>query len=951
LGEPRFLVGIDLGTVNTALAAVDLGRSGDLADAVEPFSIPQLVAPGEVAARRLLPSCAYLPGPELPPGARRLPWGEPEIVVGELAREQGARVPGRLVTSAKSWLANPRADRTAPILPWGAPQEVPRISPVAASARYLAHLREAWDAARTGAPLAEQEIVLAVPASFDEVARELTLAAAREAGLSRVTLLEEPAAAFHDWASRHRADLAAALAGEVGGALARPLLVLVVDVGGGTTDLTLVRAEVRGGRPAFTRLAVGDHLLLGGDNMDLALARAVEAKLGERLDAARFGALVQACRLAKERLLAEGGPERTPVAVVGRGSRLLASAVSAEISRDEARALVLDGFFPAAAPGDRPRRAPRTAALAELGLPYEADPAVTRHVAAFLAAHAAEAGAQHGALARPDAILVNGGVFTPRELRERLQAVVAGLFPGLPPPRLLASPALDLAVARGAVFSALVKRGIGLKIGGGSPRALYVGIAAPEGERALCVVPRHQEEGSRVEVPRPFALALGRPVRFPLFASVRARLEGAGDVVEISDDLVPLPPVETVLRSTAEAPGSPQRLRGASAATEVPVRIEAVLTEIGTLELWCVATDRDARWKLEFGLRGGGAAEGRTEVAQAPRRLEEARAQVELFYGKKAPVERKEVKGLLRTLEKVLGPREGWSTPVVRDLWGALHAGRARRRRSADHERVWLQLTGYCLRPGFGAPLDGWRAAETWTVFGEGLQYQADPRAWQAWWVMWRRIAGGLDASAQGRLLEVLAPFVRPRDPRRPPPKVAGVKGEAIDEMIRLAGSLERIDPAAKGEAGGWILDRIAAEGPAPHLLWAIGRLGARVPFHGSAHQVVSPGVAEEWIDRLLALGAPPGDLVFPLAQLARRSGDRARDVEDGARRRVIEALARAGAPEAAVRTVREVAEASSDEEQRIFGESLPAGLRLVEEDEAKGEGGRAEAPTGPAGR
>ncbi|MGC3996762.1 MAG: Hsp70 family protein [Anaeromyxobacter sp.] len=922
--EARYLVGIDLGTVNTALAAVDLARGGDLAEAVQALEIPQLVAPGEVAARRLLPSSAYLPGPELPAEARRLPWGEPEVVVGELAREQGARVPGRLVSSAKSWLANPRADRTAPILPWGAPEEIPRLSPVEASARYLAHLRDSWDAGHPGAPLAQQELALAVPASFDEVARELTLEAARQAGLTRVTLLEEPAAAFHDWASRHRADLAAALHGLPDGAEApeAPVLVLVVDVGGGTTDLTLVRAEVKADRPRFTRLAVGDHLLLGGDNMDLALARAVEARRGEKLDAARFGALVQACRLAKERLLADGGPERLPVAVVGRGSRLLASAVSAEVTREEVRTLVRDGFFPVVAPEERPRRGARTAALAELGLPYEADPAITRHVAAFLAAHAAEAGAQAGGLARPDAVLVNGGVFTPRELRERLVEVVSALFPGRPPVRLLASPALDLAVARGAVFSALVRRGIGLRIGGGSARAFYVGIATPEGERALCVVPRHQEEGSRIEVPRPFTLALGRPVKFPLFASVRGRLEQPGDVIPPGEELLSLPPLETVLRGQA----------GAQAA-EVPVRLEAALTGIGTLELWCVATDRDARWRLEFGLRGGARGEAApTEVAQAPRRLEEAHAQVELFFGKKAAVERKEVKGLSRALEKVLGPREGWSTPVVRDLWGALHAGRSRRRRSANHERVWLQLTGYCLRPGFGAPLDGWRAAETWALFGEGLQFQADPRAWAAWWVMWRRIAGGLEAAAQARLLEVVAPFLRPRDPRRPPPKVAGVKPEAVDEMIRLAGSLERLEPARKAEVGEWLLARLEADGPAAHLLWALGRLGARVPFHGSAHQVVPPAVAEGWIERLLAGGAPPAELAFPLAQLARRSGDRARDVGEPARVRVLDALARARTPEALLTPVREVAEASSDAEQRIFGESLPAGLRLVED-------------------
>jgi molecular chaperone DnaK (HSP70) len=435
--------------------------------------------------------------------------------VGELAREQGARVPGRLVTSAKSWLANPRADRTAPILPWGAPEGVPRLSPVEASARFLAHLGAAWDHRHPDAPLAAQEIVLAVPASFDEAARELTLAAARDAGLPGVALIEEPAAAFQDWASRHRGDLEGALAG------ARH--VLVVDVGGGTTDLTLVRAEIRDGRPALTRLAVGDHLLLGGDNVDLALARAAEARLGERLDAARFASLVAECRRAKERLLAADGPERVAVAVVGRGSRLVASARSVELEREEVRRLVLDGFFPKVGADDRPRRAPRTAGLAELGLPYEPDPAVTRHVAAFLAAHAAEADGR-GGLARPDAILVNGGVFTPPELRERLREVVSSWFPGAPPVALLASPALDLAVARGAACAALVRRGIGLRIGGGTPRAFYLGIASAEGERALCVVARHQEEGTRVSVPRPFALALSRPVRFALYASTHARL-------------------------------------------------------------------------------------------------------------------------------------------------------------------------------------------------------------------------------------------------------------------------------------------------------------------------------------------------------------------------------------------------------------------------------------------
>jgi hypothetical protein len=912
---------------------VDLAREGDPAASLDVVPVPQLVAPGEVQERALLPSNAYLPSEhELPAGARRLPWGEPEIVVGELARAQGARVPGRLVASAKSWLSHARVDREAPILPWGAPEGVPRLSPVAASALYLGHLAEAFRQ-RFGAPLGEQDVVLTVPASFDEVARELTVRAAREAGLDRLTLVEEPTAAFYDAIAQRRSrgeDLAAALGG------AR--LVLVVDVGGGTTDFTLVHVELpgsgAGAAPRLSRIAVGDHLLLGGDNVDLALARQAEARLGARLDAVQWGLLVQACRAAKERLLAAAAPERVTVAVPGRGSRLVGGTLSTDLARGEVAATLLDGFFPEVGRGDLPRRAAR-AGLLELGLPYEADPAVTRHLAAFLADHAGaveEALAGGGAAAvlvdglpRPDAILLNGGVFTPPAVRARLAEVVSSWFPGAPPVPLVETARLDTAVARGAAYHALVRRGLGLRIGGGTPRAYYVGVAAEGPEpRAMCVIPRHLEEGREVEVPRTFALRLDRPVRFPIYATTRARFEAPGDAVAVDATLLPLPPIETVLRSGGAAKGG---------AAEVPVRLHAALTEIGTLALWCVATDRDARWKLEFQLRGGAAESAPSEVAAMPRRFEEARALVERFYGKKGggEVDPRRVKDLARDLEKALGPREGWPTPVVRELWAALHAGQARRRRSADHERLWLSLTGWCLRPGFGAPLDGWRAAETFKAFGEGLQFQAEPHNWQAWWVLWRRIAGGLDAEAQARVFAAVAPFLAPADPRRPRPKVSGVKPEALDELVRLAASLERVEPARKREAGEALLARIAAEGPAPHLLWSVGRLGARVPFSASGHAAVAPEVAEDWIRRLLALSAPRADLAFPLAQLARASGDRARDVDPAVRDEVLAVLAAARAPEDLVRTVREpTAAVGAAEERRIFGESLPAGLRLV---------------------
>ena len=382
--SPSYIIGIDLGTTNCAVAFVDPAQGAD--SPVIDFPIPQLQRPGEVAAMPLLPSCLYVPGDhELPPGSTQLPWGQsPKLIVGAFARWQGARVPGRLVASAKSWLCHAGVDRSAPILPWGAPTGVAKVSPVEASALLLSHMAAAWNAAHPDAPMAQQEVVITVPASFDEVARALTVNAARQAGLEKFTLVEEPQAAFYDFTAHHRHDLA--------DVLKDVRLVLVVDVGGGTTDFTLIQTGVASDGPALRRIAVGDHLMLGGDNMDAALARHVEERLlagGRKLSATQWTQLVQAARAAKESLLGDNAPERHGISVAAEGSRLVAAARSRlKFSAREAGRLILEGFFPACAPGETPRRAARTA-LQELGLPYAQDPAITRHLAAFLRQHAA----------------------------------------------------------------------------------------------------------------------------------------------------------------------------------------------------------------------------------------------------------------------------------------------------------------------------------------------------------------------------------------------------------------------------------------------------------------------------------------------------------------------------------------------------------------------------------
>jgi hypothetical protein len=696
--------------------------------------------------------------------------------------------------------------------------------------------------------------------------------------------VEEPQAAFYDWTRVHRGSLERELSGV--------RLVLVVDVGGGTTDLTLIRTE----GTSLERIAVGDHLLLGGDNMDIALARTAEQRLAGKLDAGQWGALVQACRAAKELLLSERAPERTSVAVPGTGSRMIGGSLSAELSRDEVRALLLEGFFPRVAATDAPARAARVAGLAELGLPYASDPAITRHAAAFLRRHARTMGGLH-----VDAVLYNGGALAPALLADRLTEVISS-WGGKPVTRLR-NDAPDLAVARGAATYALVRRGLGLRIGGGSPRAYYIGVG--EGGQAVCVVPRGAPEGEAMPLDRDFSLVLGRPVRFRLFASTAFRPERPGDLVQGDEDLTELPPLQTVIPGEGSA----------------KVRIKAALTEIGTLEIWCEGAQR---WKLEFQLRG---AEGESGgVSQLPRNIDAAREQLQRVFGKK-PVQDASAKDLWRGLERVLGDRAGWTAAVNRDLWGVLWAGAQKRRRSPDHERMFLSLGGFLLRPGFGAPLDAWRVEQSWTLFPQGLTHHKEAAVWASWWILWRRIAAGLPEEAHLALFEAIAPHLRPAPKQRIANPGKKPPGMGVDEMVRLLGALERLPPAMKEEAGGWLLEDLRQ----PGAIWALGRLGARVPVAGAAHSVVPPDVAARWLESLLQLDFRSAEEApFAVAQLARLSGDRARDLDEPLRLRAAERLDKAGAPPEWSRAIREVQPLDERDEQRVFGEALPLGLHLA---------------------
>ncbi len=603
--EPRYVIGIDLGTTNSALSYVENRPDADpFAPAnVELLTIPQLVNPSEIRDESLLPSFLYIPGAtDFPAGATALPWDpKPETVVGRLAQKRGAENAGRLISSAKSWLSHGGVDRTAPILPYRAPEGVSKFSPVEASRRYLDHLRHAWDSKMPDAPFTQQHVLVTVPASFDAVARDLTLKAAEQAGYQNITLLEEPQAAFYAWIERHPDWRERVTVGD---------LILVVDIGGGTTDFTLIAVTEQAGELALERVAVGEHILLGGDNIDLALARLVADQLaqqGTKIDNFQLQALWNNCRIAKEKLLEPGNKkDEAPVTILGKGTGVVGGSIKAKLQRADLERLLSDGFLPAVSSQDMPARQ-RRAGLQEIGLPYAADAAITRHLARFLRQQASateQGGVRRGpsGLACPTHILLNGGVLNAGLIRERILSVLDSWLAeeALPPVKSLSGEDLMHAVSRGAAYYGLARRGRGVRIRGGVPRTYYVaiesampsvpGFAAPF--KALTVVPFGMEEGTDLRIPnREFGLVVGEPAEFRFFTSAVRKNDLPGDLIEdFGDDLEELAPMEVNLPAEQNA------------ADIVPVSFETVVTETGMLQLWCVARD-GRRWKLEFNVR------------------------------------------------------------------------------------------------------------------------------------------------------------------------------------------------------------------------------------------------------------------------------------------------------------------------------------------------------------
>ena len=938
MARARFSIGIDLGTSNSALAFVPL--HGDSPSEV--LAVPQWDSPSALIESATLPSFLYLPEDAVAAQIRGAGAAGGEWIVGALARKKATETPGRVAHAAKSWLCHHAVDRSAPFLPWGS-NEIPhrrKISPVRASALVLDCLRGAWNArfAASGADFEfdAQEITVTVPASFDAVAQRLTLAAGREAGFpDTVRLLEEPQAAFYSWLERH--DPARDLWSRLRDPGTEAHHVLVVDVGGGTSDFSLFELARNPGSsaPKIKRLAVSDHILLGGDSIDLAIAHLLEPRFGKddaKLSGIQWNHLVARCRDLKERVLSgEGAPDEVFfVAIPGRGANLVAGSLAAQLTRGEIERVLLEGFFPECDAKDRPRRT--HAALKEWGLPYASDSAVTRHLADFLRDRP-----------RVDAVLFNGGALYPRPLHARICRQI-GRWQAGSPPLVLENPEPDLAVARGAArFGTLLHRKA-QRIEAGAGRAIFLEAHKKPSENAdrdagrsvVCILPRGASAEETFEIADlALELRLDRPVRFQTYSSTRHGGCAAGDVVDWSAvDFHPLPPLETVARVADAARSEPGRT--------LPVTLTARLSELGLLQVSCRSADPDIRqsWPLDFNLRpheeddrgapGSSAANravSQAEANVAPDALEAARQRiVSLFAQPLGKRDKLTASRLLQSLEKILGVAKGdWNWVLVRALWSSLEACVACCRQSIEHEEAWLILAGFLLRPGFGAALDEVRIDSLWTIRATGLCFPGKRVKLQEY-ILWRRVAGGLSRERQESVLA--AEFDKLRRQKDPPV-----------ELVLLAGSLERIGHVLKAELIERFIDKAAQlardkKHGAPYLA-ALGLLLNRMPLYAGPETVVSPDLVERAYEAFRELDwADPelSEMHTLFLRAARVVDNRSLDVPRPLRDRIAARLEKSGVAPLKTARLRHFSPLDRSERSGLYGESLPPGLILSEQ-------------------
>ena len=969
----RYYVGIDLGTTNSSVAYIDrMDEKGPTV--IKTFMVPQLSAQGVIEKFDVLPSFFYFPaGFELAEGALKLPWNaSAEYAVGKFAREQGAIVPSRMVSSVKSWLCNSRVDRQKKILPWNKDNNMAGFSPLEVSAYYLEHIKSAWDHEMSGGDpdyfLENQQIILTVPASFDEGARELTLKAAQLAGLKNITLVEEPQAAFYYWIYKNKVNWSEKLNdGDV---------ILICDVGGGTTDFTLIHALKGGGDYLeLKRVAVGDHILLGGDNMDMAIAHYIEkTRLAgkPRLDALSWTSLCMKCRWLKESLLGDCSTEGGSISITGRGKGVVASTMKFSLARDEVSKILLEGFFNDVDFNSIDKKISSVAGLRESGLPYAEDPSISNQLAKFLKRHVKDIARDSArAFVRPDKILYNGGVFKSSAIRKRATELVKSWLGGVNGVNsaeaggfsVLNNADYDLSVSLGAAYYAYAKSGGGVRIKSGSARSYYIGVSAGGGEngvdgangrkKAVCVVTRGMEEGKKSAIEAGLSVITNQPAQFALFSSTVN--EGViGDIIDMDDEnYIKLPPLFTCLNYGKK-----------SKTPRIDISLSAYLSEVGTIDIYCLSKISDHRWKLQFNFRkheaasaGNGCPAGeksceaaageKPQAAEAVKdsfnerqsapieadTIKKAETLIETAFAENTPGAADNLNRIMKSLEAHFNlKKEEWQPDLLRALFAVMIKTADSKKISGAHEQRWYNLAGFLLRPGFGAPMDEWRVKEALRVSFGGVNFRGNKNSIINYYIFLRRIAGGMSAGQQLEVYNKLKDQIFGSKKSGDKPFKVSANNQELVELLRMAANFELLPEHDKTQLGNLLKKTIRRDGPNTISVWALARLGARRLVYGGADCVVKPETTENWVSALLEFDWSKEDYIpYSAILMARVTGDRKLDLGASVMADIQKRIETCPASEHLYDLLMNLAALNENDQKLFFGESLPHGIIINE--------------------
>lgn len=892
--QQQYVIGIDLGTTNIVVSYCGLSEKKP---DVSLFNIPQLVAPGQIEALPMLPALRYHFDNELAEDAIQLPWGIdatnaqlPNAVIGRFAQELGNKNPNRMVSSAKSWLGY-RGEANAEIhLPDKAPEGTDTCTPLEATAGFLAYLVAAWDHQYPEAPMAQQSVVITVPASFDDIARALTIEAIKRVGFKHFTLLEEPQAACYYWVAANDTDT-----------LKGHQHLMVCDVGGGTTDFTLIKIgkfSANSSVPELERIAVGDHLMLGGDNMDLTLAVRVLQKLELDPTHRNMSQLLVQCQRAKELLLSDNAPEDVRIQLQTGGSSLFSGVKETRLTQKEVQQALLDGFFPLVASGSHPKTRKRS--LTDMSLPYPADAAISRHISSFLSNEQTVLRHQGAAddFIVPDVWLLNGGPFLSAQIQSRLKALINSWNHNIEV-AWLTNNEPQTAVAKGATLYGRARAQNQQLIKSAVVRHYFLKAVSEDGDKAICVLPKHSELNSTQKLQQIFTLRKGQKVQFDIGHSLSETAYQLGDTIPWHEGLHQLPGLVTQIDGESE----------------VQVRIESTLDELGVLNVVLNESDSGHQHELAFNLRS----EQETDFNRLHSNIEKAIAAIENWYG---PAGKKPAKEPLRkTLEKLLGKRDTWSGADARHLFDRLLSLASRRRRSEIHERTWFNIAGFCLRPGIGYPGDIQRIEAVWALYSQGIQFVQSAEIWAQWWAFWRRAAAGLSQEQQ-LILYTDTNHVLPANKRKQGGKVKITA--AVEEKIRLIGSLERLPLDTKQSIINHISKQLTDKKVNKDMAWCGARLINRKMVYADQRLVVPSHFAQQLVDIALTLDWKQNPNLALLSVSGAKVCNETLSLDSTTRGAVASRLAGQSTILATLS-----GEKQNEQDKQLWGDELPAGLVL----------------------